>query len=104
MVLLHPRHALQSLSPPLTLIITPTNSHPPQVSAESIQLTYVENGALYVLNNTRLSDMDETCTNQTMIAAWIEIITSASDNAEELLQVLGNKSNIHINFICAFFF
>ena len=81
------RHGLQSLSPPLTLTIIPINSHAPRVSADSLQLTYVENAMLDVLHDVTLSDVDETCTNQTLIAAWIEIITSASDNAEEVLQV-----------------
>ena len=42
---------------------------------------------LDVLHSVTLSDMDETCTDQTIVAAWIEITTTAGDNAEEVLQV-----------------
>lgn len=79
---------MQSLSPPLTVSITPNNSHPPQIHTDNLQLDYVENAVLNVLAGVILSDMDETCEEENEIfAAHIEIITVASDNAGELLEV-----------------
>ena len=81
------RHAVQSLSPPLTLTITPVNSHSPQITTPYQQSTYVENTVLDALRGVTLSDADEICAENVIVAARIEVVTSASDNAEELLDV-----------------
>lgn len=77
---------MQSLSS-LTVSIIPTNSHPPQVHVNGSELTYVENTVLNVLDDVTLTDMDEICDENVIVAAQVEMVTSADDNAQELLEV-----------------
>ena len=77
---------MQSLSS-LIVSIVPTNSHPPQVHLNSSELTYVENTVLNVLNGVTLTDMDEICDENVIVAAQVQMVTSADDNAQEVLEV-----------------
>ena len=69
------------------MVVSPSNSHPPLISARSLQLNYTENTQLSVLEGVALSDMDQTCHLPVIIGARVEITTEAGDNAQEILEV-----------------
>ena len=69
------------------VVVSLTNSHSPLIIASSYQLEYAENAELALLDGVTLEDMDHTCSVTIITGARIEIITAASDNAEEILEV-----------------
>ena len=75
----------QTLSPPLTVSVTPSNTHPPLIGGVSLLINYTEGTQLVTLAGVTLSDADETCDIPMIVGAEIELSTTASDN--EALQV-----------------
>lgn len=80
-------HGVQSLASPLQVLVVPTSSHPPVVTASHLSLNYTENSELNVLGGVRLTDEDQTCSVPFIIGARLEITSEAVNNDQGILMV-----------------